>query len=757
MAQPQKSARTVSPALAALQGRVKAAQAARQSGNPEEVAQANRGLIAVALRQMAHLRLLEGAFAPSAELYRRSVDFEDLADTHVDLAVVYLRARKPDEALTEAAKAILATPENARGWHIQGKAWMMKQDYAKAADSLSRAVALRWDPEAAYSLSICLLNNHEKEKAVAVFQKMQQAASSHLGTLHVLFARAYRDAGYLPDAVRELNTALKIDPKTPHAHYFLGLVYLLEEEWAPKPRIREQFLAELQLNPRAFLSNYLLGVMDSLAKDYEESDHYLKIASEIDPSWPGPWLYLGLNASGRGDDTHAEEYLRKAIALTGTQESRSNYMIRKGYFALGRILSRSGKREEAVQYAEKARKLEALVLEEGRKKMDAHGAPGGSGMGNRGVPDLVDKTQEEEEDTRELATVDPTAQLDTAALSRANLTDEDKQRALDDEKWLRTILGASLNDLATSEAIQQKYALALQHYQEAQRWDPQLPGLARNLGVAAVRSQNYREAVQVLPEVLAANPSDNTIRAMLGMSYYMTDDYNSAARTIAPLGDGAIKDHGLAYAWADSLVKQNEVKPAAEVLDKLDKESLSADTLMMVGRLWEEIGNHMRAGEDMRRLLEVDPSRPKAHYYAGLAYLKAGRPAEAATEFQAELALNPNDTEAKYNLGFVSLQQAQREKAAALFREVVAANPEDAQAQYQLGKMLLDDGKAKEAVPYLEEAARLSPKTDYVHYQLQAAYRKEARIADAEREMALYKELKAKNREQTAPRPNPNQ
>ncbi len=87
----------------------------------------------------------------------------------------------------------------------------------------------------------------------------------------------------------------------------------------------------------------------------------------------------------------------------------------------------------------------------------------------------------------------------------------------------------------------------------------------------------------------------------------------------------------------------------------------------------------------------------------------------------------------------------------------MAANPQDAQAQYQLGKMLLDDGKAKEAVPYLEEAARLSPKTDYVHYQLQAAYRKEARIADAEREMALYKELKAKNREQTAPRSNPNQ
>jgi hypothetical protein len=54
---------------------------------------------------------------------------------------------------------------------------------------------------------------------------------------------------------------------------------------------------------------------------------------------------------------------------------------------------------------------------------------------------------------------------------------------------------------------------------------------------------------------------------------------------------------------------------------------------------------------------------------------------------------------------------------------------------------------------HLEAAARLSRQTDYLHYQLQAAFRKESRIADADRELELYKELKAKSRDRTVPQP----
>jgi tetratricopeptide (TPR) repeat protein len=93
------------------------------------------------------------------------------------------------------------------------------------------------------------------------------------------------------------------------------------------------------------------------------------------------------------------------------------------------------------------------------------------------------------------------------------------------------------------------------------------------------------------------------------------------------------------------------------------------------------------------------------------------------------------------------------DEALRIFREVVNSRPDHANAQYELGKILLDRGQLVEAVEHLEVAARLSPQSDYMHYQLQAAYRKQARLADADRELALYKEIKAGRRNAASANP----
>ncbi|HEX9111475.1 MAG TPA: tetratricopeptide repeat protein [Terriglobales bacterium] len=721
-------------------------QAARNSGDSQAVTQTSRALIGLSLRQVAHLRLVEDALPAAIDLYKRSLDFEDNPATRVDLAITYLRAKKFDDAITEVRTAILKDAEDSRAWRVQGMAYMSKEQYGPAADSLQRSIAIRDDLEAAYSLGICFLSVHEKEKAAAVFHKMDEEAADR-GALHVLMARAYRDAGYLDDAVRKLKTALQLNPKTLHAHYLLGLVYLLQEEWAPKPKIREQFLLELRLNPRDFLSTYLLGAMASNEKNFAESDRYLKAATDLQPEWSEPWLYLGLNANNQGDTKNAEAYLRKAIALNGPDDSRSNYFIRKAYFALGRILSQSDSKEEARSYLQKARELQERVQADSIRNSPQTGGIGGT---NEAYIASADLKNAEGGTPLDLKGRDSTAELDAAALSRVNLTAEQKQSAIDEEKRFREVLGAGFNDLATSEAIRQQYDLALNHYQEAQRWDPASPGLIRNLGITAMKARKYSEAVKALSEVLSSDPKDDAVRAMLGMSYYVSEQYKEAAQTIAPLGDAAVKDPGLGYAWADSLVKQQDLQRAGEVLDKCEKSTLSIETLMLVGQLWQQIGNHLRAVATYHKVLETAPLQPKAHYYAGVAYIRAERPTDAAGEFQAELALAPDDADAKYNLGFAYLQQSRRDEAASLFVQVVSAHPEYADAQYQLGKILMEEGKVKEAISHLEAAVRLKPQADYMHYQLQAAYRMDSRIQDADRELALYKEIKAGKRERQA-------
>src|ERR1700694_887602 len=60
-----------------LQNRLQAAAAAKETGAPAAVAQANVQVLALALRKLANIRTTESAFPEAAELYRRSLALED--------------------------------------------------------------------------------------------------------------------------------------------------------------------------------------------------------------------------------------------------------------------------------------------------------------------------------------------------------------------------------------------------------------------------------------------------------------------------------------------------------------------------------------------------------------------------------------------------------------------------------------------------------------------------------------------------------
>jgi tetratricopeptide (TPR) repeat protein len=750
----RKSAKVqVNEAEAELTKRIATALAARSSGDAEAVAQANRSLIALALRELGQLRLLESAYPQAVELYQRSVELEDLPAARVDLAIAELQANRTEDALREVDKALDRNAKDERAFLLRGRALVKKQDYAKAAEAFDHAAQLKPEVETFYSLGICLLqskNAEDKKRAAQVFQDMVRRAGDS-GSLHVLFGRAYRDANDMPGAVLEFQRAVALDPATPHAHYFLGLARLAVNEWKATAEIKAEFSKELQRNPRDYLANYILGFIASGERQYDESDRYLKAAVAVNPDWPEPWLYMGLNAYATSDTKRAEEMFRKAIALTGTDEARSNFQIRRAYVDLGRILANSGREEESEKYLAKARDLQNKTLEEGQQNVSAMALAGGAGNAAAIVP--LNPQNEAEAAPVALGSSDPFARVDAAVVARANLTDTQRQAADAQENRLRSVLGLGFNDLATSEAVRRDYAAALGHYQEAERWDPAIPGLAKNLGQAAFRLDNYAEAIRALSLAVAEKPADNPVRAMLGMSYFGSEQYADVVKTVSPLLTPGMQDSSVGYAWASSLSHLGDLKGASSVLEEFEKANRSNDALLLAGRLWIDIGDYGRAVDTLHSALRSDPTLHKAHYYAGQADIRQEHWPEAADEFRAELALEPGDADAKYNLGFVELQQSKTDEAMAIFQEVVRAHPDHANAHYELGKVLLDRGQLPEAVDHLETAVRLSPQTDYMHYQLQAAYRKQSRLEDADRELAIFKEMKAKQREHLATQP----
>ena len=351
----------------------------------------------------------------------------------------------------------------------------------------------------------------------------------------------------------------------------------------------------------------------------------------------------------------------------------------------------------------------------------------------------------------ESGTIDPAAAPSTSVVKSAHLTPAQLQRGKTEERRLRQILGTSYNDLGAAEARQGKYLQALVHFHEAERWNASTPGLMRNIGLAAGKVGDNVEAARALKIVVKHDPKDRVSQSVLAISLFAAERYAEAAQVFGSLGDAAVTDPNMAYAWAFSLAHTSQPKRATAILEKLTSRQLPPELLVSAGEVYNNLGDYERALTCFRTALQQDPSIKKAHDDAGSALIRLDRPAEAIPELEAELRLSPGEPDTQYRLAYALLQTSQEDQAITVLRALIAAHPNHARARYDLGKELLETGKTEEAIQHLEAAAKLDPQRAYIHYQLQSAYRKAARISDADRELQLYRQIKERDRGRTPP------
>jgi tetratricopeptide (TPR) repeat protein len=721
-----------------LARRFQAAQAATaRGGDPDAIIAANKKLAAVALRQLGNLRLFEKAAPQAVEILRESLALEDVPETRFALAVAAMAADQPDEAVAQSAKLVESHPENAQFWSLNGKAHMAKSDYATASESFQHSLKIKDDPNTRFLLAMSYLNAKEKPKAETIFRQMLTDYGDR-AIWHVIIAGAYRESGNNDDAVREFRRAIAMDHTVDHAHFFLGLTLLQQNHWAQTDESMAEFREAVRLDPQDYSSNFYLGAGESEFKLFDSSNQHLKVAAEKDASVPEVWLYLGLNAFQQQNLKAARDYFDRAITTTGKDKARNNYQLKKAYIALSRIAFTEGQREQAQQYAQKARELQNKSLAGSAESVSETMEQGGMGQAAAVMPHSNLPREQAQADE----IVDPTAQVSTSPLKPS-----EAKEATEFESKLRKILSSSFNDWGTAEARQGMFSFAFDHFKEAEKWDSSTPGLMRNLGFAALKLDNVPEGIRALQEAVKLDSSDRQTRARLAMTLYASSQYPEAAKEFAALGDAVYGDPGMAYAWGYSLVKTNQSKQAVIVLDNLMSHDLPPEVLVSVGDLYGVLEFYEPALKAYRKALEEGPQIEKLHYKMGAALIRLDRMAEAVTELREALKQTPNDMDVQYNLAYALLQTSQKDQALALLQTVTTKEPDHPQAQYELGKALLEEGKLQDAVPHLEMAAKLDPGRDYVHYQLQLAYRRLGRTAEADNELNVYREIKARKRD----------
>ena len=741
-----------------IQRLLSAQQAALQSNDPEAIENATRPLAALLLRQMSQLQLVEGHGEVAVDLARKSLALQPSSETQLELASLLLRTGHAKDAADAVSPVLISEPGSAVAWAVRGSALRSSGDDRGAAEALTKSLTIKPDVNVAYALASCFLALHEKQKAQRIFDQII-AASGNAAIQHVAAGDAYREARYLTEAVEEFKKAIAIDPRVGHAEFFLGYTYLQMHEWGPNSQSFEHLRAAVRLAPRDYLSNFYLGAIESTdGSDLASSNRHLHVAAETDPRSPEVWLYLGLNAVREKNIADAKTFLRKAIDLTGADEARNNYQIRRVYAVLGRILIAEGNREEGDALLAKYRQSEdrvisnsASVIANAAANADAHSSSGSASGAPVSFPGMSVPTL-------------PAASTTALQAAAAPQTTEVSRQITATQHQLEVLLASSFNDLGTAEARRGRYADALVHFQEAEHWGTPSPALLHNIGAAAFRVEDFAESARALQLFLKASQENESnsaqqdrSRMMLAMSQFSLGQFSEAEKSFAQIPSLTMQDPRAAYSWAYSLAHSGQQQRANQIAGELAKQSFPSDVMSLVCHIYMDTEDYEHSLTCYQNAYQADPSLKMAHYQAGESLIRLDRPGEAVPELRRELALQPENPDVQYSLAFALLLSGHRPEALTLLQTLTVTNPTHAQAQYQFGKALLEDGKVPEAVSHLEKAVQSDPKPDYIHYQLQAAYRKAGRTEDADRELKIYRDIKARSREGSAAKPTPEQ
>jgi len=165
--------------------------------------------------------------------------------------------------------------------------------------------------------------------------------------------------------------------------------------------------------------------------------------------------------------------------------------------------------------------------------------------------------------------------------------------------------------------------------------------------------------------------------------------------------------------WNDygiGLLLQGDLRGAEAVFQKVAQmDPAYADGFVNVARCRIQIGDNAGAQEALEKALKIDPKLAKAHYFYGQTLKIFGRYDDALKHLRIAQAQYPRDRAVLNEIGRVLLLQRRYDDSIAALRRVLEVDPEDLQA----------------------------------HYNLMLACRGTGRIADAQREQALYERFKA--------------
>src|SRR5919202_709509 len=121
----------------------------------------------------------------------------------------------------------------------------------------------------------------------------------------------------------------------------------------------------------------------------------------------------------------------------------------------------------------------------------------------------------------------------------------------------------------------------------------------------------FKEAIAPLERELAARPSNLQARQLLGMSYFVTEAYASAAEALARVADLRPENVALSYTLALALIKQGKTEEAnRRIQQMIERGGNSPQLHIVLGQAYYEQGDTAKSLEELGAALALDPKTP---------------------------------------------------------------------------------------------------------------------------------------------------
>ena len=363
--------------------------------------------------------------------------------------------------------------------------------------------------------------------------------------LHRDIGRVYGFENYPNLAIPELKTALRENPNLLLTHYMLGNAILAKSPTTEFPAVISEMKKELNIDPNNNNCYYVLGLVYMQTGKYIEAIKSLNKSIAFKKNNPRAYLLLGKIYVDTGDDEKAIQAFKNAIYYTDNM-SYNHFEVKGAYYQLGHLLIKHGD----VSLGKKYIKIASNFM-------------------------IVNKLQEEI--NMNGSGLNYLKYIDTDGIG--NISDGQKSKVIQYNQSLSLIVADAYNNIGVIMAAGDDYNSALDNFNSAAKWNPDIDGLDENIAHAYYSLHEYNKSLEYYYLVLKLHPDMVNIRYVIAVISYTAKDYNQVVQVLNPINDYRVMNRKVAYMYADSLMKVGNTKKGQIVLNALngytDKSALS--------------------------------------------------------------------------------------------------------------------------------------------------------------------------------------